>query len=660
MSFLQPMLLVALPLISLPIIIHLINQRRYQSVRWGAMMFLLAANRMSRGYARIWQWLILLFRALAIAGLIFVLSRPLASGWLGMTGGGKPDTTIIILDRSASMQQLGPGAVVSKLETARQQLAQSLSTLGSSRWVLIESTKNVPQELESPEELLELANADPTSSSADLPAMLQAAHDYIQTNQSGRTEIWICSDLRENDWDSESGRWQALRDSFLEFAQGVRFNLLAYPRPAPDNLSVRVTDIRRTQTSDGVDLLLSLTVRRDGEADDRIEVPVQFEIGGARSELNVEMVGPKYDLKDHRIALESSQQRGWGRVSLPADANPADNDFYFAFDQQPPLKTVIVADDPAAARPLELAASISRDPLLTCTAEVLSTDQLTAVEWEQIALLMWQAPLPTGSAAKMVEDFVRRGGQVIFFPPRSPSSAEFYGVSWQKWIEPESEAPIVSWVGDQDLLQNTLSGTSLPVGELRIRQYCELSGEVIPLARLKGDVPLLARAPTDQGGVYFCATTPAGQDSSLAVDGVVLYVAVQRALAAGADVLGNARQLIAGQAANVSDVTWERLSGDEESLSTEYPYHRGVYAEGERLLAVNSSEAEQAATPLEADKVAGLFRGLDFARVDDEAGNVTSLIQEIWRLFLVATMISMIVEAVLCLPKIRPLGGSPA
>ncbi len=58
MSFLQPLLLIALPLIALPIIIHLINQRRYQTIHWAAMMFLLAANRMSRGYARLRQWLI--------------------------------------------------------------------------------------------------------------------------------------------------------------------------------------------------------------------------------------------------------------------------------------------------------------------------------------------------------------------------------------------------------------------------------------------------------------------------------------------------------------------------------------------------------------------------------------------------------------------------
>src|SRR5256885_666308 len=77
MTFLQPLLLAALPLVTLPIIIHLINQRRYQTVRWAAMMFLLAANKMSRGYARLRQYLIMAARMAAIAGPIFAVSPPL-------------------------------------------------------------------------------------------------------------------------------------------------------------------------------------------------------------------------------------------------------------------------------------------------------------------------------------------------------------------------------------------------------------------------------------------------------------------------------------------------------------------------------------------------------------------------------------------------------
>src|SRR5437868_9648066 len=156
MTFLQPILLAGLPLVSLPIIIHLINQRRYQTIRWAAMMFLLAANRMSRGYARVRQMLILLFRMLAVAGLFFAVSRPLASGWFGRAAGGRADTTIILLDRSPSMRQQGQGTAISKLEAGRHQLARTLEVLGSGRWVLIENTSNLPKEIESPAALLTL------------------------------------------------------------------------------------------------------------------------------------------------------------------------------------------------------------------------------------------------------------------------------------------------------------------------------------------------------------------------------------------------------------------------------------------------------------------------------------------------------------------------
>src|SRR5262249_24762860 len=172
MSFLQPMLLAALPLVALPIIIHLINQRRYQTVRWAAMMFLLAANRMSRGFARIRQWLTMAARMAAIAGLIFAVSRPLAGGWLGLAAGGRRDTTPLLLDRWPSMQEGSAGGGGSKLETGVRQLARTLGTLGSARWVLIDSGTNKPRELESADALLTVPAAGPTSASADVPALL--------------------------------------------------------------------------------------------------------------------------------------------------------------------------------------------------------------------------------------------------------------------------------------------------------------------------------------------------------------------------------------------------------------------------------------------------------------------------------------------------------
>ena len=660
MSFLQPWMLVALPVIALPIIIHLINQRRFQTIQWAAMMFLLAAHRMARGYSRLRQILIMMFRMLAIAGLLFAVARPLASGWLGFAAGGQADTTIVLLDRSPSMQQRGAGTGDSKLETGKQQLVQTLQTLGSARWVLIDSASHEPRELDSPAAIMNLPNAGPASAPADLPVMLQAAYDYIRNNRVGRTEVWICSDLRENDWTAESGRWSTLRDAFMEFPQGVRFHLLAYSQLPATNLSIRVTDVRRLETSDGAELLISLKLNRQAQDEEKVSVPVEFDIEGARSVLTVELNGPTTDLKDHRIPLERSKERGWGRVSIPADANPADDDFYFVFDNPPPRRTIIVAEEPQIERPLQLTAAIPPHPSIHCEAEVVGIEQLSTLEWDQISLVLWQASLPTGPEADLLQSFVDRGGQAVFLPPRNPGSNELFGIRWHNWTSSNENIPIETWRGDEDLLSRTLSGAALPVGQLEVHQYCGLTGEHTPLATLKGGASLLARVPTKRGGVYFWATTPAPSDSSLATGGVVLYAFVQRALSAGAVVLNKARQLDAGEPDGETPSTWTALVEGDQGLSTESLYHRGVYGSDDRLLAVNRPAVEDDARVLSDSRVGELFRGLNFARVDDQAGSVSSLIQEIWRIFLITMLISLIAEAVLCLPKVPRMTGATA
>ncbi len=54
--------------------------------------------------------------------------------------------------------------------------------------------------------------------------------------------------------------------------------------------------------------------------------------------------------------------------------------------------------------------------------------------------------------------------------------------------------------------------------------------------------------------------------------------------------------------------------------------------------------------------LAGLFQGLDFDRVDEKAGSSTSLIEEIWRLFLAIMMLALILEAALCIPRAAAAG----
>jgi len=83
MTFLQSSLLWGLPLVALPVLIHLLNRMRYRTMPWAAMMFLLTASRHSVRHARLRHLLLLLCRVLVLVALIVALARPLVGGWAG-------------------------------------------------------------------------------------------------------------------------------------------------------------------------------------------------------------------------------------------------------------------------------------------------------------------------------------------------------------------------------------------------------------------------------------------------------------------------------------------------------------------------------------------------------------------------------------------------
>jgi hypothetical protein len=662
MTFLQPLMLAALPLISLPIIIHLINQRRFQTVQWAAMMFLLSARAMSRGYSRLRNWLIMAMRMLAVAAVIFAVGRPLSRGWLALAGGARPDTAIVLLDRSPSMQQRSAAAADTKLDTGRRQLVESLATLGASRCVLVTDPAVKPLELDGPSALADLPAAGPAAVPADMPLLLQAAYDYVKENAAGSTEVWICSDQRTNDWAPENGAWAGLRDAFAKLPQQVRFQLLSFREPAEGNVAVRVTGTKLEQRAASRELVVTVAATRqeDGE---RVTLPVTFEIGGVASTVPLELTGREGVLKNHVIPLDrAAGSRGWGKVSIPADANAADNEFYFVFDEPVTRRTVVVAEDPAARRWLTLLAEIPPEKDQRSAAEAVAPEAFATATLDEAAVVLWQGGLPAGKDAELLTAFLGRGGQVVFFPPETPTETTFAGLAWTSWTSHRQPVKPVSWRTDQDLLSNTLAGGALPVGEVQVFRSCGLAGDHVPLASLPEAAPLLARVADATGGVYACATTPNGGDSTLASEGVVLYAIVQRAIDRGAAVLGKARQLDAGPAAAVlaaKGVEWNRLAGPADALSTEIGRHAGVFAAEDRLVAVNRPADEDAGRIAADERIDGLFRDLSYARLTGTAGSTDSLVQEIWRAFLIAMVLALIAEGLLCLPKPADAERSP-
>jgi hypothetical protein len=110
-AFLSPAFAIAgLVLAGLPILIHLLNRRRYKVVDWAAMDFLLRAMRKNRRRVRFEQWLLLAMRCLVLALLGLALSRPLGCDANSAAAfGGRTGLHVFVIDNSFSMAYHPPG-----------------------------------------------------------------------------------------------------------------------------------------------------------------------------------------------------------------------------------------------------------------------------------------------------------------------------------------------------------------------------------------------------------------------------------------------------------------------------------------------------------------------------------------------------------------------
>jgi hypothetical protein len=671
MTFLAPLLLWGLPIASLPVIVHLINLRRHRRVEWGAMMFLLQATRQRRGHTRLRHLLILTARVLAVAALIFVISRPMAGRWFGWLG-GRPETVIVVLDRSASMAQQDLQSSQSKRSLAVQQIASAIEQTGAPRQlVLIESSGRPPQRLEGPESLIESPETGATDAASNLPAMLQQSLDYIVANKSGRTDIWVCSDLQATDWSPDSGQWAALRSGFGELKQPVRFHLLTYPERPEQNLSVRILELQRRRGGDADQLVMDVEIRGEQFAP-AARVPLAIIIDGARSVVDVELSGDVIRLVDHVVPLDRQRTAGWGKVELPNDANPRDNVFFFTYGDSIQHRAVVVSDEPGSAWALRLAAAPPGQS--TAESQVVASSELDTLAWDRTSLLLWQAPLPSESDRGRLQAFIRAGGTVVFFPPqaddetsRRPAGAlpsrdadaeSFLGVRWGDWRKRSTDGKqaIEQWRDDSGLLAHGDAGQPLPVNRLEVNEYRHIQGAAQTLARLKGGDPLLVHVPTDRGGVYFCATLPQEPCSNLAREGIVFFVMVQRAMREGS------QRLLATQFGEIGSTDppaveepWRRVEGWQEgSLSTEQRHVAGIYQAGELLRARNRPANEDTTGTLGDDQLDRLLTGLNYRIVRDSLQQGRSLVAEIWRVFAGLLLVALIAEAALCLPDVRP------
>ncbi len=657
MTFLQPALLLALPALLLPVIIHLLNRLRYRTVRWAAMQFLVSVARSSTRHARLRHYLVLLTRALVILFLVLALSRPVTGGWLGSGLAREPDTVILLLDRSASMEAHDARWRESKRAHAITRYIEAAEQFArGSRFVLVESALNTPQDISGPEALTALSLASPTDTAADIPAMLSSALDHISSHPSGKTEIWLASDLQSSNWRPDAGEWADLDTRIASMQGAVKLKILALTSSTRQNSSVAAYRIKRQ--SIGRAPHLNLTLDLNANPDPGKPLPISVSLNGAS--LPVDNYAGRGAVRYSRLLAlpANSETRGWGSIAIPSDGNLHDNTAYFAYSGDVFLSTAVVADNGIVDRYLRVAAAPAPH-LFAHASESVQPFGIERLDMESLALLAWQAPSISPQAGEWIDAYVRAGGVVVFFPPGEENSAPggkgLYGLEWGPPVSAQSGSPfrITAWDQMEGPLANADSGSPLPVASLAVmkRQVpfpsAQATGNWIPLATYGDGMPFIARMPVGDGFAFVCTSLPHPDWSTLA-EGAVLLPMIQRMVQEGGTRLALQSMATCGTwNPSDPDAVWQGL--DHEG---DFRWNAGIYSQGSRLIALNRPVHEDDPECLSPRDLRKLMQATDY-RVFEEAHQHTSGDSrgEIWPYLLLASVLCMILESGLLLSE---------
>ena len=201
--------------VAAPIIIHLLNRRRFKKINWAAMDFLLEAQRLNRRRVKLEEIILLLLRCLAMILIGLMIARPsLDINVSGLLKAGQTER-VIVLDDSLSMATIGQqGSPINKASEILQKGIKSLSNNNSQDIFTVVRTTDpnkfapngLPLTESSITDLLdEFKNIKATDLRGDLhSALTTVAKSFDSEKASFAKVVYLFTDLRRMDWESST------------------------------------------------------------------------------------------------------------------------------------------------------------------------------------------------------------------------------------------------------------------------------------------------------------------------------------------------------------------------------------------------------------------------------------------------------------------------
>ena len=228
-----------LGLMAIPIIIHLLNRRRFRTMNWAAMEFLLRAMRKNRRRLKFEQWLLLATRCLLVALLGTALARPMGceTGALAQFGRHTALTVFVIDNSYSAAYEAGHPDARTHLDQARKLVRAMLNrpSSGGDSVVVITAARPATAIIASPQFDLEaareaVARIEQSYSSTDLNGALQLALKVARDeNTQPNKNLYLITDGTRSAWEGRDS--QSLAQVGPELASAFRdikhFNLSA-------------------------------------------------------------------------------------------------------------------------------------------------------------------------------------------------------------------------------------------------------------------------------------------------------------------------------------------------------------------------------------------------------------------------------------------------
>ena len=267
--------------IASPIIIHLLNRRRFKIIDWAAMEFLLNANNKNRKRIQLENLILLILRYIAMFLLGLLLARPFFPNDANLFGENQQFERIVVLDDSYSMNvRVGNKTIFEVAKEKVKEFAKVLAKDKASNTLSIYLASNI----ESPaitnmdvteETLTEIQDAIDELRCSDFSARFDEGLRTMVDATEGRSEaknriFYLVTDLRQKDWWSnvQSEEGHPAQNLIKSISQNTPLGcyLVDVGQEVKNVVNLAITDIRpESAISSGVDTTFHVTVTNYGD-----------------------------------------------------------------------------------------------------------------------------------------------------------------------------------------------------------------------------------------------------------------------------------------------------------------------------------------------------------------------------------------------------------